>query len=155
MNAIPLTIDVHDEEGTAHLGERLASALPDYATVALIGTLGAGKTRLVQSLAGALGVDRRDVVSPTFVLAQEYHGRRSLYHVDAYRLKNDDEYLALGLEDFLGPSSILVVEWADRIAACLPADRLEVRIDVVGTTDRRIELVPLGPRHAKALEVLR
>ncbi len=77
MNAIPLTIDVHDEEGTAHLGERLASALPDYATVALIGTLGAGKTRLVQSLAGALGVDRRDVVSPTFVLAQEYHGRRS------------------------------------------------------------------------------
>ena len=58
------------------LGAALAEVLPDGTTVALCGTLGAGKTRLVQAIAEAVGVDRRNVTSPTFVLIQEYHGRR-------------------------------------------------------------------------------
>ena len=74
--------------------------LPDGTTVALCGTLGAGKTRLVQAIAEAAGVDRRDVLSPTFVLIQEYHGRRSIYHIDAYRLRDEDEFLALGPEEY-------------------------------------------------------
>src|SRR5213078_3989368 len=71
---------------TDRLGSALADALPDGAVVALCGTLGAGKTRLVQALAAACGIDRSEVVSPTFVLCHEHSGSRTLYHFDVYRL---------------------------------------------------------------------
>ena len=61
---------------------------------------GRAKTRLVQAIAEACGIDRREVVSPTFVLIQEHHGRRTIYHVDAYRLRDEDEFLALGPEEY-------------------------------------------------------
>ena len=80
-----------DETATAALGAALADVLPDGATVALCGTLGAGKTRLVQAMAEAMGIDRREVVSPTFVLIQQYQGRRTVYHIDAYRVRDEDE----------------------------------------------------------------
>ncbi|MEN6556898.1 MAG: tRNA (adenosine(37)-N6)-threonylcarbamoyltransferase complex ATPase subunit type 1 TsaE, partial [Thermoguttaceae bacterium] len=94
------TFDAVEESDTARLGAALAEVLPNGTTVALCGTLGAGKTRLVQALAEASGVERRQVLSPTFVLIQEYHGRRSLYHIDAYRLRDADEFLALGPEEY-------------------------------------------------------
>jgi tRNA threonylcarbamoyladenosine biosynthesis protein TsaE len=70
---------------TDRLAAALAEALPDGAVVALSGTLGAGKTRLVRGLAAACGVPADEVVSPTFILCQEYRGQRTLYHFDAYR----------------------------------------------------------------------
>ena len=89
----PLTIQLPDEDATRQLGARLGKLLPDGAVVALNGPLGAGKTRLVQGLAGAIGLDPREVVSPTFTLVQEHRGARTLYHFDAYRLRDDDEFL--------------------------------------------------------------
>ena len=68
------TYDALDEAATAALGAALADLLPNGAVVALCGTLGAGKTRLVQAIAQGCGVDPRDVVSPTFVLVHEYPG---------------------------------------------------------------------------------
>ncbi len=97
------------------LGAALAEVLPDGTTVALCGTLGAGKTRLVQAIAEAAGVDRRNVLSPTFVLIQEYHGRRTVYHIDAYRLRDADEFLALGPEEYFEGDGLVLVEWADRV----------------------------------------
>ena len=113
--------------------------LPDGTTVALCGTLGAGKTRLVQAIAEAAGVDRREVLSPTFVLIQEYHGRRAVYHIDAYRLRDEDEFLALGPEEYFEGDGLVLVEWADRVDGCLPADRVEIRIEVTGPESRRFE----------------
>ena len=85
------TFIAENENDTARLGCALAQSLSDGGVVALCGTLGAGKTRLVQAMAEALGVDRRQVVSPTFVLIQEYRGQKAIYHIDAYRLRDDDE----------------------------------------------------------------
>ena len=85
------------EKETARLGKLLADVLPAGTVIALIGTLGAGKTRLVQAVAGALGVPREEVTSPTFVLVNEYvGGRLPVYHFDAYRLRDEDEFLELG-----------------------------------------------------------
>ena len=75
----PVVFNAENEAATAALGHALADVLPAGTTVAMYGTLGAGKTRLVQAIAEGLGVDRRDVVSPTFVLIQEYRGRRMIY----------------------------------------------------------------------------
>jgi tRNA threonylcarbamoyladenosine biosynthesis protein TsaE len=144
-----------DEQATTALGAAMAEVLPDGAVVALCGTLGAGKTRLVQAIAEACGVDRRDAVSPTFVLAHEYHGRRTIYHLDAYRLHDCEEFLALGPEEYFQAAAITLVEWADRVAACLPKDYLEVTIEVTGRSSRRFELTTHGEGFGRVLERLR
>jgi tRNA threonylcarbamoyladenosine biosynthesis protein TsaE len=144
-----------DEQATASLGAALAAVLPDGAVVGLCGTLGAGKTRLVQAIAEACGVDRRDVQSPTFVLVHEYHGRRTIFHLDAYRLSGEDELLALGPEEYFKATAITLVEWADRVAGCLPKDHLEVHIEVTGETSRRFDLTAHGEGSGRILERLR
>jgi tRNA threonylcarbamoyladenosine biosynthesis protein TsaE len=146
--------DAADERATAALGAALAEVLPEGTTVALCGTLGAGKTRLVQAIAAAVGVDRRQVLSPTFVLIQEYRGRRAVYHIDAYRLRDEDEFLALGPGEYFEGDGLVLVEWADRVPGCLPADRVEVRIEVTGPQSRRFEVVSIGPKYDEAVRRL-
>ncbi len=137
-----------DEAATAQLGAALADVLPDGTTVAMRGTLGAGKTRLVQAIAEAAGVDRRSVLSPTFVLIQEYHGRRSIYHIDAYRLHDEDEFLALGGEEYFEGTGLVLIEWADRVEGCLPKDRVEVNIEVTGEASRQFSVLGVGEKYA-------
>jgi tRNA threonylcarbamoyladenosine biosynthesis protein TsaE len=149
-----LIFEANDEQATAALGAALAEVLPAGTTVALCGTLGAGKTRLVQAIAEALGVDRHNVISPTFVLVQEHHGRRPIYHIDAYRLRDDDEFLALGPEEFFDSDALTLIEWADRVEDCLPKDHIEVRIEVVGPESRRFEINAVGRRYAAVIEQL-
>ena len=143
-----------NESDTQHLGAALAQALPPGTTVALIGTLGAGKTRLVQALAAGCGVPPETVVSPTFVLCQEYHGQRTLYHLDAYRLKDDDEFLELGPEEYFASDGITLIEWADRVIDCLPPQRLEIHIEVVGDTARQFRLAAVGGESSAMLNDL-
>ena len=138
------TYIAENETDTVALGRALSSLLANGATVALIGNLGAGKTRLVQAFCAAEGIDSRDVVSPTFVLVHEYQGWRPVYHFDAYRLKDDDEFLALGPEEYFDGGGISFVEWADRVVDCLPRTRLEISIDVLGPTRRRFAFQELG-----------
>lgn len=142
------------EADTQRLGEWLAIHLPERAVVALVGTLGSGKTRLVQAIAEGCGVARADVTSPTFVLCQEHHGRRSLFHFDTYRLRDEQEFLDLGIDEYLARPGIVLIEWADRVADVLPDERLQVELEVVGETARRITLMPQGPLHVDALQTL-
>ena len=146
-----LVFDAFSEADTARLGAALAEVLPDGTTVALCGTLGAGKTQLVQAIAEAAGVNRRDVVSPTFVLIQEHHGRRTIYHIDVYRLRDDDEFRALGPEEYFESDGLVLIEWANRVRACLPADRVEIHIEVTGPESRRFEVAAIGERCAAAI----
>jgi len=126
-----------NEADTDRLGELLAGSLLPGTAVALVGTLGAGKTRLVQGVAAALGVPEDQVTSPTFVLVNEYQsGRLPVYHFDTYRLRDDDEFLELGPEEYFDGSGITFVEWADRVADCLPQDHLRIEIEVAGKTTR-------------------
>ena len=143
-----------DENGTVALGKALSEVLPDGSVVALIGTLGAGKTRLVQAFCEAEGLNPRDVVSPTFVLVHEYRGRRPVFHFDAYRLKDDDEFLALGPEEYFESSGVTFVEWADRVAACLPRERLEIAIDVLGPTSRKFAIVGHGATNQEMVRAI-
>jgi tRNA threonylcarbamoyladenosine biosynthesis protein TsaE len=143
--------DATDEADTKRLGTALAAVLPPGTTVALIGTLGAGKTRLVQSIAEASGVSRDEVVSPTFVLCQQYHGCRAINHLDAYRLKDEDEFREFGGDELLTGAAITLIEWADRIAAALPDDYLQIEISVTGETARKFVLRSIGERYDKVI----
>ena len=144
-----------NEAATDALGAVLADMLPDGTTVALSGTLGAGKTRLVQAIAAAADVNRRDVVSPTFVLMQQYRGRRTIVHIDAYRLRDLDEFEELGPDEFFESDAVVLIEWADRVEEALPRERVEVRIEVTGDASRRFEIRAVGPRYARAVDECR
>jgi tRNA threonylcarbamoyladenosine biosynthesis protein TsaE len=154
LTADSFQFEAGDEAGTAAFGRALARALPARCVVALNGTLGAGKTRLVQAVAEACGIERRDVISPTFVLVQEYHGSRSIYHVDAYRLRDDDEFLALGIDEKFDEDVLVFIEWAERVAACLPRERTEIRIGVVGDQQRHFEVRATSPALGGVIRTL-
>lgn len=141
----------HNLQDTDRLGSVLAELLPEGTAVALCGTLGAGKTRLVQAVAAACGVPRSTVVSPTFVLCQEYHGQRTLYHLDAYRLKDSHEFLQLGPEEYLDSPALTLIEWGDRISDCLPDERVEIHIEIIGETSHKFRIVAIGSRFESLL----
>ena len=155
-----LTLELHTLTDTDRLGALLAEVLPPAMTVALNGTLGAGKTRLVEALAAALGVPRDDVVSPTFVLCQQYAAQhaqepRMLYHFDAYRLRDEDEFIELGIEEYFESTGIVLVEWADRVNDCLPRDHLTIELEVQAGEGRTVKLSGSGRRSVEVLERLR
>src|SRR5947209_10992670 len=136
-----LTFDVADLAGTVAFGHRLADLLFPGAVVALVGPLGAGKTHLVRAVAEGLGVaDSRVVTSPTFVLIQEYAARLPIYHFDAYRLRGAAEFVELGAHEYFAGDGVCLVEWADRVAGCLPKEYLRVTLEVTGETSRRATL---------------
>ena len=148
------TFEAASEADTDRLGAALAAVLPPGTTIALSGTLGAGKTRLVQAIAAACGIDREGVVSPTFVLCQRYQGDRTIYHVDAYRLRDDDEFRELGPEEFFESDGLTIIEWADKVTDCLPDERVEIDIEVTGATARRFGVSAIGERLSKAIDLL-
>jgi tRNA threonylcarbamoyladenosine biosynthesis protein TsaE len=142
-------------EQTQKLGERLGRRLREGDVVLLTADLGAGKTTFTQGLARALGIEET-AMSPTFIIAQTLKGRRTLHHLDFYRLSKQ-EILDMGVEDYftgmgeMGPG-VLVVEWADRFRELWPADHLliDIRIDAKSKA-RRIKLTGAGPRSKKII----
>jgi tRNA threonylcarbamoyladenosine biosynthesis protein TsaE len=146
----------NSETDTDRLGAMLADSLEPSVVVALIGTLGAGKTRLVQAVAAALGNPRDAITSPTFVLVNEYRtGRMPVYHFDTYRLKDEDEFLELGPEEYFAGQGITFIEWADRFAELLPASYLKIEIAPVGETQREFTISAVGTECKAVLERLK
>ncbi len=124
---------------TRLLGARLAAALPPDATLALHGNLGVGKTTFVQGLAQGFGIPDL-VTSPTFNILHLYRSRRTLVHLDAYRLENAHQVSELMLEDFLVSPYCLAVEWPEKIAAALPADAWHLALAIEAPGRHRVAL---------------
>ena len=115
-------------EETETIGERLAGFLAgrDFAFVALYGELGAGKTAFVRGFCRKFGIDR--VKSPTFTVVNEYRGSRSVFHMDLYRLQDEEDLLSCGFDDYLARRGFLLCEWSERIPEAIPRDAIRVTI---------------------------
>lgn len=125
-----ITIESASHDDTVRLGRLLAGILEPGTVIALVGDLGAGKTTLVKGIAsGLLGIDEREVTSPTFTIVQEYSGPVPLYHIDAYRLDGAHDLEAVGFDDCIDGSGATVIEWADRIREALPEGTIVVTIE--------------------------
>src|SRR5664280_2867105 len=105
----------HSPAETEALGELWGRAAREGLVIGLSGDLGAGKTQLVKGLARGLGIPAR-VHSPTFTLVNEYGGGRlRLFHLDFYRLETRRQMVSAGLEEFLQPDGVTVIEWAEKM----------------------------------------
>jgi len=113
---------IRSEQDTEKLGLMLAEKLQPGDVLALVGDLGAGKTTLTKYIAKGLGITEM-ITSPTFTIMNEYlGGRMPLYHVDAYRLENEEAALDIGLDEYFYKDGLCVIEWADLIEGILPEE---------------------------------
>jgi tRNA threonylcarbamoyladenosine biosynthesis protein TsaE len=135
---------------THALGVRLGRLLRPGDVVALVGDLGAGKTQLVRGVSAGAEVPPSEVSSPSFAIVATYHGRIPVHHADLYRIADEDELYATGFGDLVGGDGALLVEWADRIPAALPEEKLTIRLahDDRGPDVRLVELEGVGERFA-------
>lgn len=142
-------------EQTRRLGARLGTLLLPGDLVCLSGDLGSGKTTMVQGLAQGWGT-LDQVSSPTFVLVNEYRrpDQQSLFHLDAYRLKNALEAEDLDLDRML-ESGALVLEWAERIAQILPPERIWVDLRWLADEQRGMVISVRGARYEALLAEFR
>ncbi|HDP35423.1 MAG TPA: tRNA (adenosine(37)-N6)-threonylcarbamoyltransferase complex ATPase subunit type 1 TsaE [Candidatus Hydrogenedentes bacterium] len=134
-----LEVTTHSPEDTESLGGRLAGMLPSGAVIALYGDLATGKTCLTRGMARTLA-GANAVHSPTFTLVNEYGKEHVLYHIDLYRLGNEEELLTLGYEDIIESGGVCVIEWADKAPHFLPQQRLDIRLEHGGGNTRRIRI---------------
>ena len=135
------SLESDSPERTEAFAADLAESLCGGEVIALHGDLGAGKTRFVRGLLRGLGGSERAVSSPTFVLLNVYPGGRlTVYHLDAYRVSGSDDFEAIGFSELLEQGGVVVVEWAERVEALLPRERVDVRIEHLGEDRRRLTL---------------
>ncbi len=142
------------EVATEALGHALAEVVGANEVIALVGSLGAGKTRLARAIAEGLGVDPLVVSSPTFVLIHEYEGNLIVFHFDAYRLASASQFEALGVADYWEAGGVCLVEWADRVSELIPERAWWVTATVEAPGRHRFEMrVPraTGERLSSAL----
>ena len=149
------TCTSHSADETRRIGQRTGDCFDTGMVVGLIGDLGSGKTVFVQGLAKGLAVPPDHyITSPTYTLINEYPGRCPLYHVDLYRIAHSEEVHDLGLLDLLYADGVVVVEWADRLPKELLSDYLEIRLEILDDTTRRLSLSSYGHNPANLLSKL-
>jgi len=119
---------------------RLWQEAKQYKVWAFNGEMGAGKTTFVHALCEVLHVTGA-VSSPTFAIINEYKSpvAGSIFHMDWYRLKDEEEAIQAGVEDCLYSGSLCLVEWPQKAEGLLPADTLQVHISLVDSQTRKIK----------------
>lgn len=125
------------EQETAALAKEFAQTLKPGDVVAYRGGLGAGKTTFTRYLCEALDC-RDDVSSPTFALVHNYRAKYPIYHFDMYRIHTFDDLYSTGFFDYLDTGAILLIEWSENVRDFLPENLIEVSIERLGDTERKI-----------------
>ena len=137
---IPRSIITKSAQETAGVGEDIGYKLKTPRILCLYGELGSGKTTFVQGFAKGLGITSR-LLSPTFIIVRRYQIPKSpgfLYHLDLYRVEEDD-LEELGILDILSDfESFVVVEWAEKLGSWLPGNRLDIKFSVLPNGDHEI-----------------
>jgi tRNA threonylcarbamoyladenosine biosynthesis protein TsaE len=120
---------------------KLLSAAGNYKVLALHGEMGAGKTTLIHAICEVMGV--KDIVtSPTFSIINQYKttNEQTIYHMDLYRIKDENEAINAGVEDCLYSGNICLVEWPEKASGIFPDDTLHITITSVDDNTRKLKI---------------
>lgn len=121
------------------LGYELGSTLKAGDVLAFDAPLGAGKTTLTKGIGKALDV-QEEITSPSFTIISEYEGKIPLFHMDFYRIDDEEELELLGVEEFFYGSGVCVVEWSGIAAPLLPRHTVKIKIEIQQNGDRLVTL---------------
>ncbi len=144
----------HSPEETLQLGKSLGSSLVPGDIILLFGDLGAGKTHLTQGICYGVGLDEGSYIrSPTFTLINEYPGKLPIYHIDLYRIDNQEEIYSLGLEEILFNQGVTIIEWAEKLRSPKNPeklilniqDRIEISIKITSDSEREFTFKTFFP----------
>lgn len=150
------SIHLPNEDATDLFGRKLGSLLASGHLLAIMGEMGAGKTRLARAIGEGMGLHDA-VTSPTYSIVQEYRGAVNLIHIDAYRLSVPEDVDSIGFEEYLKRHAVIVIEWAERLAGRLPNDRLNLTMEAPDPSgvERRALMEAGGECHAALLDDLK
>lgn len=147
-----LTYNTVSDRETIKLGQKLGAVLCEGDMIALVGELGSGKTCFAKGIAVGLGISPGTVItSPSFSLLNEYKGRCTFFHMDAYRLESLSDFVSAGLDEYFYQDGVVAMEWADRWPEILPDWRVKVEFAIV---DDHLRKITLSGYHARAVEIL-
>lgn len=121
------------------IGCQLGSLLPTNSVLCFFGDLAAGKTTLIKGIAAG-ACCATHVSSPTFTYLNIYEGQKKIYHFDLYRLRDVDEFLSMGFDEFLTAGGICCIEWSERIAPLLPTDCVQIALEHISEAVRNITI---------------
>jgi len=131
---------VYALEEVDQIAERLLkAATPEQTIWTFTGEIGAGKTTLIKAICRTLGPEA-NVSSPTFSLVNEYEDRKgeTFYHIDLYRLRDTEEALDIGIEEYLYSGRRCLIEWPGLIEHLLPEDTFRIKLEIGADFNRKI-----------------
>ncbi len=134
-------IEIPDLKALPEAAEKFIGLMGDHTVFAFNGEMGAGKTTFISALSRALGVTEDVASSPSFAIVNEYRSDTTaelIYHFDLYRLKNLEEALEIGIEDYFDSGALCLIEWPDRAADVLPLDTVNVTVEADSAGGRRL-----------------
>jgi tRNA threonylcarbamoyladenosine biosynthesis protein TsaE len=134
-----MKIVIRDKKHLADAAEKFLKHFGEKRIFAFYGSMGAGKTTIIKAICKALGAI--DIVSsPTFTLINEYRtsGGDTLYHIDFYRIKKQEEVFDFGIEEYLYGESYCFMEWPELVEEILPEGTINVRISVDDNKQRTL-----------------
>ncbi|HTH31487.1 MAG TPA: tRNA (adenosine(37)-N6)-threonylcarbamoyltransferase complex ATPase subunit type 1 TsaE [Lacibacter sp.] len=129
------------KENIHSVAKEILQQLKQYKVWAFDAAMGSGKTTFIHALCDELGVNDA-VGSPTFSIINEYQSKDGniIYHLDLYRIKDDEEAIQAGVEDVLYSGELCLVEWPNKAADLFPDDTVYLSIEIIDTNTRRITI---------------
>ncbi|MCH7588610.1 MAG: tRNA (adenosine(37)-N6)-threonylcarbamoyltransferase complex ATPase subunit type 1 TsaE [Chloroflexi bacterium] len=143
-------------EQTLRVGVRLGELLKPGDVVCMAGDLGSGKTTMAKGIARGWG-SLDPVTSPSYVIINEYRraDNARIYHLDAFRLRGTQEIYELGFLELLEDGGLLLIEWPERVAEAIPAERIWVNLHWADESQRGLRFDAVGPRYERLLREFR
>ncbi len=142
-------------EDTKKLGQKIGNIAEPGIIILLSGDLGSGKTLLVKGIGSVLGINEREITSPSYTLINEYQNHQTLYHMDLYRLSRKEDLYDIGFEEYFDKEGILAIEWPEIADDLIPDEYIKLTFEIIDIEERKIEIEIYGENAAQIGEGLK